>query len=320
MDIQHIEGYDCVDDNLATILKSYSLDIRKTFSKLWYFEMVDNDKLLGNRLMLTNINKYLFLKEKFNISYKIFENLNRNKEIQLKYFGESAYVDREELEKIIKENYLLNNIVIIEVDTFKYKYDKGFNKYTGTHSCIITNINNNNVNILDVWYKLKDADLSYEQLLDCTLRVIILDMSRIKEKNVTNKELKETLLSNTSVAEMRQFFEELPNINIEKEYNNLDFELVFKAPIDKALRKIIMNRQRYTYYLYYLSEQLTNKQLEEIAQEFSSISIEWTKIRNILMQTYFLKKEIDNSQLNNISSNILEKELKIRNRIEGIKW
>lgn len=320
MSIQHIEGYDCIDDNLASILKSYSLDIRKTFSKLWYFELADNDKLLGDRLMLSNINKYLFLEENFNISYNIFENLNRNKEIQLKDFGKFVHVDRDELDRIIKEKYLLNNIIIVEVDTFRYKYDKGFNKYTGTHSCIITSINNNDVNILDVWYKLEDAELSYEELLDCTLRVIILDMSKIKEKDVTNKELKENLLSNTSVALMKEFFNELPNINLEKEYYNLDFELVFKAPIDKALRKIIMNRQRYSYYLYYLSEQFNNNQLEQIAKDFSSISIEWTKIRNILMQTYFLKKKINTSQLNNIASNILEKELKIRNRIEEIKW
>lgn len=320
MDIQHIEGYDCIDDNLAIILKSYSLDIRKTFSKLWYFELSDNDKLLGNRLMLSNINKYLFLEQNFNIKYNIFENSDRNKEIQLKNFGTFTNVNRRELDKIIRENYLLNNIIIVEVDTFKYKYDKGFNKYTGTHSCIITNINNNNVSILDVWYNLKDAKLSYEELLNCTLRVIILDMSNIKEKEINSRELKENLLSNTSVDLMKEFFEELPNINLEKEYNNLDFELVFKAPIDKALRKIIMNRQRYTYYLTYLSEQLNNKQLEQIAQDFYSISIEWTKIRNILMQTYFLKKNINKTQLNDITSNILEKELKIRDRIEEIKW
>lgn len=319
MDIQHIEGYDCIDDNLAIILKSYSLDIRKTFSKLWYFELADNDKLLGNRLMLSNINKYLFLEQNFNIKYNIFENSDRNKEIQLKNFGTFTNANRRELDKIIRENYLLNNIIIVEVDTFKYKYDKGFNKYTGTHSCIITNINNN-ISILDVWYNLKDAKLSYEELLDCTLRVIILDMSNIKEKEPNSRELRENLLSNRSVDLMKKFFEELPNINLDKEYNNLDFELVFKAPIDKALRKIIMNRQRYTYYLTYLSEQLNNKQLEQIAQDFSSISIEWTKIRNILMQTYFLKKNINKIQLNDITSNILEKELKIRDRIEEIKW
>lgn len=320
MDIQHIEGFDCIDDNLAIILKSYSLDIRKTFSKLWYFEMANNDNLLGNRLMLSNINKYLFLEQNFNIKYNIFENLDRNKEIQLKNFGTFTNVNRRELDKIIRENNLLNNIIIVEVDTFKYKYDKGFNKYIGTHSCIITNINNKNVSILDVWYNLKDAELSYEELLDCTLRVIILDMSNIKEKELNNRELKENLLSNTSVDLMKEFFKELPNINIEKEYNNLDFELVFKAPIDKALRKIIMNRQRYTYYLTYLSEQLNNKQLEQIAQDLFNISIEWTKIRNILMQTYFLKKNINKTQLNDIAFNILENELKIRNRIEGIKW
>lgn len=269
--------------------------------------------------MLSNINKYLFLEQNFNIKYNIFENSDRNKEIQLKNFGTFTNANKRELDKIIRENYLLNNIIIVEVDTFKYKYDKGFNKYTGTHSCIITNINNN-ISILDVWYNLKDAKLSYEELLDCTLRVIILDMSNIKEKEPNSRALRENLLSNRLVDLMKKFFEELPNINLDKEYNNLDFELVFKAPIDKALRKIIMNRQRYTYYLTYLSEQLNNKQLEQIAQDFSSISIEWTKIRNILMQTYFLKKNINKIQLNDITSNILEKELKIRDRIEEIKW
>ncbi len=83
-------------------------------------------------------NKYEKLKQDFNINYTIYENKDRNNEIVLKDFGVSSKLEINEIDKIIAEKCNNDNILIVELDTFKYKYDKGFQKYIGTHSCVIT--------------------------------------------------------------------------------------------------------------------------------------------------------------------------------------
>ena len=44
MEANHIEGYDCIDDNLRIVLKDNQIDIRRIFNKLWYFRF-NNCKL-----------------------------------------------------------------------------------------------------------------------------------------------------------------------------------------------------------------------------------------------------------------------------------
>ena len=36
MEVKHIEGYDCIYDNLRILLKDKNVDIRRIFNKLWY--------------------------------------------------------------------------------------------------------------------------------------------------------------------------------------------------------------------------------------------------------------------------------------------
>ena len=320
MEIKHIEGYDCIDDNLGVVLKSKNLDIRKIFSKLWYFEFNGNLETLGNGLMQSNDNKYEALKENFNINYIIYENKDKNNEIKLKDFGTSTIVKINEIDTVIRERCNDSNIVIIELDTFKYRYDKGFKKYTGTHSCIMTEIKGNQAKILDVWYKLNNIEIEYEELLNAITRIIVLDISNIKEKDFNKESLKNYILNEKSVNEMKNFFKKLNQIDLTKEYLDLDFEMVFKAPIDKGLRKTIMNRQRFAYYLYYLSEQLKNKEIKEIGECIYIIAMDWAKLRNILMQSYFLDKELKIEQLKNITTNLYQKEIKIEKELEEIKW
>lgn len=138
MEVKHTEGYDCIDDNLKIVLKNKNVDIRKIFSDLWYFEFDENTETLGKGLMQGIDNKYERLKQDFNINYTIYENKDRNNEIALKDFGVSSKLEINEIDKIIAEKCNNNNILIVELDTFKYKYDKGFQKYIGTHSCVIT--------------------------------------------------------------------------------------------------------------------------------------------------------------------------------------
>ena len=96
--------------------------------------------------------------------------------------------------------------------------------------------------------------------------------------------------------------------------------MVFKAPIDKGLRKVIMNRQRFAYYLYYISERTKNNKIRELGEYIFIISMEWTKLRSILVQTYFLKKVLNKKTINDITQSITEKELKIKKELGEIKW
>lgn len=320
MEIKHIEGYDCIDDNLRVILKSKNLDIRKIFSNLWYFEFDENVETLGKGLMQRNDNKYQALKENFNINYMIYENKNKNNEIKLKNFGTSQTAKIDEIDKIIKEKCNDNNVIIIELDTFKYRYDKGFRKYTGTHSCIITEIKENTAKIVDVWYRLNNVEIECEELLNAINRIIVLDVSKIEQKEFDKEILESYILNEKSIYEMEKFFTRINKIDLKKEYLNLDFEMVFKAPIDKGLRKTIMNRQRFAYYLYYLSEQLNNKEIREIGECIFIIAMDWAKLRNILMQSYFLGKNLKIEQLKNITTDIYQKEIKIKKELEEIKW
>ena len=50
------------------------------------------------------------------------------------------------------------------------------------------------------------------------------------------------------------------------------------------------------------------------------ISMDWIKLKSILMQSYFLKKDIKIEQINTITEDILKKEIKIKKEIEEIKW
>ena len=50
------------------------------------------------------------------------------------------------------------------------------------------------------------------------------------------------------------------------------------------------------------------------------MSMDWTKLRSILVQSYFLNKEIKLDQINGITENILKKEIRIKKEIEEIKW
>ena len=319
MTIKHTEGYDCIDDNLNVILKMYDIDIRRTFSKLWYFEFKYNGETIGRSLMQKNINKYKIIKDLYNIDYKIYENEGRNKLLKLKTFDNVQLVGIDRIDEIIKLNCRMRNIIIIEVDTYKYKFDKGYKKYIGTHTCILKDIIDNKATILDAWYNLENEKIDYNELLDSITRIVILDISCIKEKKLYKRELKEIYLNNDSINEMKEFFTMLENINLEKEYLNLDFDTVFKAPIDKGLRKIIMNRQRFAYYLYFISERFNNSIITSIGEEMFSVATYWTKIRNILMQHYFLEKNINVDELKELSEIIIAKELKIKERIEDLK-
>ena len=320
MEINHIEGYDCIDDNLRIVLNNSNIDIRKIFNKLWYFRFDKNQETIGNGLMQTNDDKYKELKDNFNINYEIYENKDRDNKIILKDFGESKIVGINEIDNIIKTKNKKKNIIILEVNTFKYKYDKGFRKYTGTHSCIITEKNGDKAKIIDVWYKLNNVEMEYKELLNSITRIIILDISNIKVKKIAPKEFATYLLDERSIKEMKDFFEKVKEIDLNKEYLGLDFEMVFKEPIDKGLRKTIMNRQRFAYYLYYLSEQLENKKIRELGECIFIISMDWIKLRSILVQTYFLNKTINKEQINKISQDILEKEIKIKKEIGEVKW
>ena len=320
MEVKHTEGYDCIDDNLKIVLKNKNIDIRKIFSDLWYFEFNENTETLGKGLMQRIDNKYEKLKQDFNINYTIYENKYRNNEITLKDFGISSKLEINEIDKIITEKCNNNNIIIVELDTFKYKYDKGFQKYIGTHSCIVTDRKGEKTKIIDVWYNLYNIEIEYKVLLNAITRIVVLDISNIKEKEFNYSKLKTQILDEKSVIEMKAFFKKIIKIDLQKEYFGLDFEMVFKAPIDKGLRKIIMNRQRFAYYLYYLSEQLDNTKIREIGECIFLTSMDWTKLRSILLQSYFLNKDIKIEKINGITENILKKEIKIKKEIEEIKW
>ena len=319
MKIKHIEGYDCIDDNLKIVLKNKNVDIRKIFSDLWYFEFDENTETLGKGLMQGIDNKYERLKQDFNINYTIYENKDRNNEIALKDFGVSSKLEINEIDKIIAEKCNNNNILIVELDTFKYKYDKGFQKYTGTHSCIITEKKGDKATIIDAWYNLYNMEIEYKDLLNAITRLVVLDISNIKEKKFSKSELKTYKLDEKSIFEMRVFFEKLAKIDLAKEYLGLDFEMIFKAPIDKGLRKVIMNMQRFAYYLYYLSEKLNDNKIKEIGEYIFVVSMDWAKLRNILLQSYFLNKDVKIEQINTITENILKKEIKIKKEIEEIE-
>ena len=318
METKHIEGYDCIDDNLRMVLNNYGIDIRRIFNKLWYFRFNKNSKNIGEGLMVTNDNKYKELKDKFNINYEIYENKNMDKNIVLKDFGKSNIVGIEKIDEIITAKCNKRNVIILELNTFEYEYDKGFTKYIGTHSCIITEKDSELANIIDVWYGLYNKKIEYKKLLNAITRIIVLDISDIKEKNFEPQEI--YLLDQKSINEMKDFFESIDKINLNEEYLGLDIEMVFKAPIDKGLRKIIMNRQRYAYYLYYLSEKTRNKKIKELGEYIFMIAIEWAKLRSILIQTYFLNKELNMKQIKNITQKIMEKELEIKKKFGEIKW
>lgn len=320
MEVKHTEGYDCIDDNLEIVLKCKNYDIRKIFSELWYFEFDKNEETLGKGLMKKNDNKYQKIKENFNVDYELYENKSRDNKIKLKDFGISKKVKIEDIDNIIKAKCNNNNIIIVELDTFKYKYDKGFKKYIGTHSCIITEKKGEKAKIIDVWYKLYNIEIEYKELLNAITRIVVLDISNIKDNKIDKGKMKKCVLDKKSIVEMNEFFKELAKIDLKKEYLGLDFEMVFKAPIDKGLRKVIMNRQRFAYYLYYLSEQLNNKKIREIGEYIFIISLEWSKLRSILMQSYFLNKNIQIDQINVITEKILKKEIKIKKEYEEIKW
>ena len=156
--------------------------------------------------------------------------------------------------------------------------------------------------------------------MNAITRIIVLDVSEIREKEINKKELEKCLLDEQSVDEMIKFFNKIKEIDLEKEYFGLNFEMVFKAPIDKGLRKIIMNRQKFSYYLYYLSEQFKKESIREIGECIFIVSMDWMKLKSILVQTYFLNKQIKIEQINKITKDILEKEIKIKKEIEELKW
>lgn len=320
MEINHIEGYDCIDDNLQILLNDKKVDIRRIFNKLWYFRFNKNSNNIGERLMCTNDNKYEELKKVFNIDYEIYENKNRNKNIILKSLGKSKAIGRIQIDKIIEEKCNNKNIIILELNTFDYEYDKGFQKYTGTHSCVITKKNEKKAKIIDVWYKLYDKEINYENLINAITRIIILDISNIKEKEFNPNELSKTLLDERSVNEMKDFFSCLGKIDLNQEYLGLDFEEVFKAPIDKGLRKIIMNRQRFAYYLDYVSEKTNNDKIRRMREYIFMISLEWAKLRSVLVQTYFLERMPNKKTINDIAQSIIEKELKLKKKLGEMKW
>jgi len=319
MEVKHIDGYDCIDDNLRIVLNNYGIDIRRIFNKLWYFKFNKNsNKNIGEGLMLTNDNKYKELKENFNINYEIYENKNRDRNIMLKDFGKSNMVEIEKIDEIIKNKCTKENIIILELNTFEYEYDKGFKKYIGTHSCIMTEKNYELANVIDVWYGLYNKKIEYKNLLNAITRIIVLDISNIKEKNFKPQEL--YLLDQKSINEMKDFLDSIEKINLKEEYLGLDIEMAFKAPIDKGLRKIIMNRQRYAYYLYYLSEKTKNRQVKELGEYIFTLAMEWAKLRNILIQTYFLNKTLNIKQIKNIIQKTIEKEIEIKKEFGEIKW
>lgn len=320
MKLRHIEGYDCIDDNLNIILNTKNIDIRKIFKNLWYFRFDENSETLGKGLIQNNDNKYSDLKENYNINYQIYENKSRNKQIDLKNFGESTIVETEEIDRIINDKCNSENIIILELNTFNYRYDKGYNKYVGTHSCILTEKTGNKAKIVDVWYNLYNVEIQYKELLNAITRIIILDITDIQEKKLDKKELKKCVIDETSIKEMKIFFDNLKKIDLKKEYMNLTIEMVFKSSLDKGLRKIIMNRQRFAYYLYYLSEKFNDEKIKELGECIFIISMDWMRLRSILVQTYFLNKELKVEKINKITESILEKEIKIKNEIEELIW
>ena len=320
MEVKHTEGYDCIDDNLKIVLKNKKLDIRKIFKNLWYFKFDENRETLGKGLMQINDNKYSQLKENYNIKYDIYENGCRNKQIELKNFGTSTIIETKEIDKIINDKCNSKHIIILEVDTFNYIYDKGYKKYIGTHSCILTEKIGNLAKIVDVWYELYNVEVQYTELLNSITRIIILDISDIQEKDIDQKELKECVIDEISIEEMKKFFNNLKEVDLKKEYMDLNIEMVFKAPLDKGLRKIVMNRQRFAYYLYYLSEKFNDKKIKELGECIFIISMDWMRLRSILVQTYFLEKELEFEKINKITESILEKEIKIKKEIEDLIW
>lgn len=187
-------------------------------------------------------------------------------------------------------NVICENIIILEVDTFNYRYDKGYNKYVGTHSCILTEKTGNKAKIVDVWYNLYNVEIQYKELLNAITRIIILDITDIQEKKLDKKEFKKCVIDENSIKEMKIFFDNLKKIDLKKEYMNLTIEMVFKSSLDKGFRKIIMNRQRFAYYLYYLSEKFNDEKIKELGECIFIISMDWMKLRSILVQTYFLNK------------------------------
>lgn len=88
---------------------------------------------------------------------------------------------------------------------------------------------------------------------------------------------------------MKIFFDNLKKIDLKKEYMNLTIEMVFKSSLDKGFRKIIMNRQRFAYYLYYLSEKFNDEKIKELGECIFIISMDWMKLRSILVPNLFFE-------------------------------
>lgn len=296
------EGYDCVDLSIAYVCESLKQEYRGMFLGSWGLGFSSQGELIGEKIILERTERFGLLKKIHGISSKQYVNENIPLDIYQKLNPVCEYRGRwEDIKGHIKKNCLM------DIDTFGCRWDKGYKKYHGTHSCIVEHIEGGLYTIWDSWYEVRYI-ISEKELEQIIQRVIILE-SDITEESELITELRNMLETKKEmIGDMIKLKDSLKKVNLENEFKGCTKTTYFHAPLDSKMLHLQEQRMQSYHFYKYLSEKYQNKYFYHIAIKFMNISKMWTGLKGEIVMAYLKKETTCGDKLSKMLGNIIYEE------------
>lgn len=285
MQVERVFGqrYSCMDDIIATISKYYSRPYELMYIQSWNFNLRNNDEkcILGEKIEISNFNRFQLLKKYHNIS---LEKHNFN--------------DINELIFIIENELARNAPIAIHFDAFYCPWDNCQNVMHNQHMCLVVGIDlvNNTLLITDPYYLVKERVVSIDLISKASKFYYLIDVKDCAVQDYNYYELLNDLVLNLKVknehksifSQIRQFaddilmyFDSRSNLIISEDiYNNKTFE---------HISNVIFGRGLFYTTLKYISRKENLMELFNLTDNFKIMISNWNTINSLFTKAFFEK-------------------------------
>lgn len=285
-------GYDCIDHNISTISCTMGLDYRMCFSHSWNFRFINNtDMRIGNRIVATRENRFFDLERYHGISTRHYINGNLEKKTIVKMqIADHFSIPWEDLFEEILCSFEENRPVSIEIDPYVCEWDNGYNKYHGSHACVLYGFDGCDFLVYDSWYNKTHCRINLDIVKQSFLRIVIFDSGKGNEllfdELLFLKEIAYENSRSNMIDSIVTLSESLGSIDLRNEFEGCNKETYCFSAIDSRLLRVTEQRLQFSYCINYLNRRMQYEQLNDIARMFEHAAELWRNLKTLIAKSF----------------------------------
>ncbi len=299
------EQYNCIENVLATLMKTLDREYELMFAKAWGFTMIPSeiseDDLIGYRIGGGEYKVWECLETYYNVNSQLCDSENHLEQIQ-----------------ILDEELSKGRQVVLEIDGFYTPWKDVANKYHLGHYCLVVNKDKkeNSYGCIDPYENSLINPLPKENLEKGHARCITLKMNdpiepQLDWQDILVNAAKTILIKEDAISGvdgMRALAKRIKrHFDIAREIEGYE-EMIWVAPIILRLSDIGSRRLNFSECLIKLHEHTGIEELLEFAQRVEKTGWDWRRVRRTIVTSADDRDNDYKSTIANMIEMIADKE------------